>query len=61
MNMGAYYSERHFITPCTYSEIVMPIEVCLLGYTVHSWTIACNNFDELMCNSTLNSRYYKIW
>ena len=37
-------SGTHFITQCAYSEIVTPIEVRLLGYTVTLWTIVCNNF-----------------
>ena len=37
-------TDTHFITQCAYSEIVTPIEVPLLGYTVPLWTIACNNF-----------------
>ena len=32
-------SGTDFITQCAYSEIVMPIEVCLLVYTVPLWTI----------------------
>ena len=34
----------HFITQCAYSEIITPIEVRLLGYTVPLWIIVCNNF-----------------
>ena len=37
-------SNMPFIAQCAYSKIVMPIKVCLLGYTVPSWTIACNSF-----------------
>ena len=37
-----------FIAQCAYSKIITPIKVCLPGYTVPSWTIACNNFSEKM-------------
>ena len=36
-------SGMDFITQCAYSEIVTPIEVRLMVYTVPLWTIACNN------------------